>query len=156
MLKRYFTLVDTRDLDAWRAGGELPPNPAMITFDDGYRDNHDVVLPILKRHDAKAVFFIATSYVTDRRLYWWEHINHVVADSPLERLILEVDAGAAPQSLELALGTRGRAAGGGEGAAEAGEGRAGAGHGSVPRGAVPGGGADLRPRATSWPWSTRC
>ena len=81
MLKRYFTLVDTRDLDAWRAGGELPPNPAMITFDDGYRDNHDVVLPILKRHDAKAVFFIATSYVADRRLYWWEHINHVIADS---------------------------------------------------------------------------
>lgn len=107
MLKRYFTLVDTRDLDAWRAGGELPPNPAMITFDDGYRDNHDVVLPLLKRHDAKAVFFIATSYVTDRRLYWWEHINHVIADSTQDRLILEVDAGGAPQGLDLALGTTG-------------------------------------------------
>jgi peptidoglycan/xylan/chitin deacetylase (PgdA/CDA1 family) len=104
MLKQYFTLVDTGDLDAWRAGGELPRNPAMITFDDGYRDNHDVVLPILRRHQAKAVFFIATSYVSDRRLYWWEHINHVIADSPLDRLILEVGA-PVPQSLDLALGT---------------------------------------------------
>jgi peptidoglycan/xylan/chitin deacetylase (PgdA/CDA1 family) len=81
LLKRYFTLVDTRDLDIWRAGGRLPQNPAMITFDDGYRDNHDVVLPLLRRYDAKAVFFVATSYVGERRIYWWEHINRAIADS---------------------------------------------------------------------------
>jgi peptidoglycan/xylan/chitin deacetylase (PgdA/CDA1 family) len=98
MLKRYFTLVDTRDLDAWRAGGRLPRNPAMITFDDGYRDNHDTVLPLLQRHDAKAVFFIATSYVGERRIYWWEHINHAVAASPRGRLVLTY-----PQPLDLPL-----------------------------------------------------
>ena len=35
MLKRYFTLIDTVALDAHRAGAPLPPNPALITFDDG-------------------------------------------------------------------------------------------------------------------------
>ena len=106
MLKRYFTLIDTRDLDAWRAGGELPPNPAMITFDDGYRDNHDVVLPILRRHEAKAVFFVATCYVTDRRVFWWEHVNHV--DRRLTAGPADPGGGApAPQALELALGTAG-------------------------------------------------
>ena len=99
MLKRYFTLVDTRDLDAWRAGGKLPRNPAMITFDDGYRDNHDVVLPLLKRHDAKAVFFVATSYVGERRIYWWEHINNAIAISPLGAIRISY-----PEPLEFPLG----------------------------------------------------
>jgi peptidoglycan/xylan/chitin deacetylase (PgdA/CDA1 family) len=79
MLKRYFNLIDTAALDAHRAGAPLPPNPALITFDDGYRDNHDHALPILQRHGVKAVFFVATKYVDERRLYWWERIHRAVA-----------------------------------------------------------------------------
>jgi peptidoglycan/xylan/chitin deacetylase (PgdA/CDA1 family) len=88
VLKRYFTLVDTAALDAHRTGGVLPPNPAMITFDDGYRDNHDEALPILKRHGAKAVFFIATQYVDERRIYWWERLNRAILTSSRRRLVL--------------------------------------------------------------------
>jgi peptidoglycan/xylan/chitin deacetylase (PgdA/CDA1 family) len=100
LLQRYFTLIDTRDLDAWRAGGRLPPNPAMITFDDGYRDNHDVVLPILKRLSAKAVFFVATLYIAERRLFWWEQVNHAVSLTRRPRLRLSY-----PEPLELELAT---------------------------------------------------
>ena len=101
LLQRYFTLIDTRDLDAWRAGGRLPPNPAMITFDDGYRDNHDVVLPILRRLSAKAVFFVATLYIADRRVFWWELVNHALTLSPRrQRLRLRY-----PEPLELELAT---------------------------------------------------
>ena len=89
MLKRYFTLIDTRTLDAHRTGGaDLPPNPAIITFDDGYRDNHDEALPILKRHGATAVFFVATRYVDERRLFWWERINRAVSGSSRRRLVM--------------------------------------------------------------------
>jgi peptidoglycan/xylan/chitin deacetylase (PgdA/CDA1 family) len=79
MLKRYFNIVDTAALDAHRIGAPLPPNPALITFDDGYRDNHDNALPILQRHGVKAVFFVATKYIDERRLYWWERINRAAA-----------------------------------------------------------------------------
>ncbi len=41
----------------------LPPRAAIITFDDGYRDNHDVALPILLGHRMSAAFFIATGYL---------------------------------------------------------------------------------------------
>jgi peptidoglycan/xylan/chitin deacetylase (PgdA/CDA1 family) len=37
---------------------------AAVTFDDGYMDNHDVVLPILERHKLKATFFICAGYVS--------------------------------------------------------------------------------------------
>lgn len=43
--------------------GSLPPRAAIISFDDGYRDNHDVAMPILLRHGMQAVFFVATGYL---------------------------------------------------------------------------------------------
>lgn len=43
--------------------GSLPSRPAVITFDDGYRDNCTVALPILQRHGVKAAFFVATGFL---------------------------------------------------------------------------------------------
>lgn len=97
-LQRHFTLVDTRDLDAFRAGAPLPSNPALITFDDGYLDNHDVALPILLRHHAKAVFFVATSYISKRRVFWWERVHYLVARATFARLSLSY-----PERISLPL-----------------------------------------------------
>ena len=47
------------------AAGTLPARAAIISFDDGYRDNHDVALPLLKRHRMTAAFFVATGYLGD-------------------------------------------------------------------------------------------
>lgn len=41
----------------------LPARPLVITFDDGYADNCDLALPILKRLGVKATFFVATGYL---------------------------------------------------------------------------------------------
>ncbi|TXL66435.1 polysaccharide deacetylase family protein [Zeimonas arvi] len=43
--------------------GTLPSRAAIITFDDGYRDNLEVATPILERHGVRAAFFIATGYM---------------------------------------------------------------------------------------------
>jgi peptidoglycan/xylan/chitin deacetylase (PgdA/CDA1 family) len=40
-----------------------------ITFDDGYRDNFEVALPILQRHRLKATFFVASGFLGDGRLF---------------------------------------------------------------------------------------
>jgi len=47
------------------AAGTLPARAAIISFDDGYRDNHDVALPLLNRHRMTAAFFVATGYLGD-------------------------------------------------------------------------------------------
>ena len=49
--------------------GLLPDGAACITFDDGYADNHDVALPILRRHGLCATFFIATDYLDGGRMW---------------------------------------------------------------------------------------
>jgi peptidoglycan/xylan/chitin deacetylase (PgdA/CDA1 family) len=80
VLKEYCSLIDTADLERYREQGQpLPRNPAMLTFDDGYRDCLTVALPILKKHHAKAVFFISTGYMGERRLFWWKRICALIA-----------------------------------------------------------------------------
>ncbi len=77
-LKKNFNLVGIDELCAFARGGKLPPNPAAITFDDGYLNAYEDALPILLRHDCKAIFFIATSFVTERRVYWWDRLAYVL------------------------------------------------------------------------------
>lgn len=43
--------------------GSLPARAAILTFDDGYKDNLEVAVPILKAHGLQAAFFIATGYL---------------------------------------------------------------------------------------------
>ena len=73
-LTRHGTPISMAELLRGLDGGPLPRNPLMITFDDGYRSCHDVALPILREMGIPATFFIATSFVAERRLYWWERI----------------------------------------------------------------------------------
>jgi peptidoglycan/xylan/chitin deacetylase (PgdA/CDA1 family) len=107
LLKRHFTPVDTQDLEAARAGVPLPPNPLLLTFDDGYRDNFEHALPVLKKHGMKAVFFVTSGYVTERRLFWWERVSYLVEHARGRRLRLSY-----PMPLEYPLegpGARARA-----------------------------------------------
>ena len=75
IVARYGTPIGVDELVRAIGGAPLPKNPVMITFDDGYRSCHDVALPILRAVGVRATFFIATSFVTERRLYWWERIS---------------------------------------------------------------------------------
>jgi peptidoglycan/xylan/chitin deacetylase (PgdA/CDA1 family) len=78
-LARYCTPIGIDDLLNALDGGSLPPNPVMVTFDDGYQSCHDIALPILRAVGVRATFFIATSYISERRLYWWEQIAMLVS-----------------------------------------------------------------------------
>lgn len=97
-LKKWFDVIGIDDLIAFRRGGPLAKNPVLVTFDDGYLDNHDVVLPILKKHGLKATFFIATHYIEERRLFWWDKINYVMKRS--RRVAIELTY-PAKETLEL-------------------------------------------------------
>ena len=51
-------------LDAWDSeSNNLPENPIIITFDDGYLDMYKNVFPILQKYNAKATLFVITDYL---------------------------------------------------------------------------------------------
>lgn len=78
-IARHCTPIGIDELLRAIEGGPLPDNPVMVTFDDGYLSCHDTALPILRAVGIRATFFIATSYVAERRLYWWERVALLVA-----------------------------------------------------------------------------
>jgi peptidoglycan/xylan/chitin deacetylase (PgdA/CDA1 family) len=87
-LARYGTPIGVDELIRALGGAPLPKNPVMVTFDDGYRSCHDVALPILRAVGVRATFFIATSFITDRRLYWWERISLLLRQATRRQVTL--------------------------------------------------------------------
>ncbi len=89
-VQRWFNPIGIGELLAFALRGErLPNNPVLITFDDGYRDNHDVALPILRRRGIRATFFVATRYIERRCLFWWDRIALALKRSSRERIELD-------------------------------------------------------------------
>ena len=52
----------------------------FITFDDGYADNYNLVLPILMKHKIKATFFVASGYL-DGGWMWNDGIEEAVKNT---------------------------------------------------------------------------
>jgi peptidoglycan/xylan/chitin deacetylase (PgdA/CDA1 family) len=100
-LQRHFTLVGVDELCAFAAGRPLPPNAVAITFDDGYLDNYEIALPILRRHGAKAVFFLSTGCIGERRLYWWDRVAYILKRTPRHAFKLNY-----PFQVEISLADR--------------------------------------------------
>jgi peptidoglycan/xylan/chitin deacetylase (PgdA/CDA1 family) len=48
-------------------GEPLPPGAVLLTFDDGYRDNLENALPILRRYGYPAVLFVPIGFLDDSR-----------------------------------------------------------------------------------------
>lgn len=59
-----------------------------ITFDDGYRDNYELAYPLLRQHRLPAAFFIATGFIDNPRLPWWDEIAMLVRTTTVARLDL--------------------------------------------------------------------
>lgn len=46
----------------------------LITFDDGYRNNLRLALPVLEKHQAPAVFFVSTANLLSGELFWFDRV----------------------------------------------------------------------------------
>jgi peptidoglycan/xylan/chitin deacetylase (PgdA/CDA1 family) len=67
----------------------LRRSSALLTFDDGYRDNYDLAFPVLRSLNASAVFFLVSSYVGSSEVPWWDEIAYLVKRSRKSELLLE-------------------------------------------------------------------
>lgn len=68
-LRQWLQVLPLDDAVRRLAAGSLPARAAAITFDDGYADNHDVALPVLRAHGLPATFFVATDYLDGGRMW---------------------------------------------------------------------------------------
>jgi peptidoglycan/xylan/chitin deacetylase (PgdA/CDA1 family) len=51
---------------------------ACFTFDDGYRDNRDFALPVMREFDAPFTVFVASDFAEGSGRLWWVALEKVV------------------------------------------------------------------------------
>jgi peptidoglycan/xylan/chitin deacetylase (PgdA/CDA1 family) len=72
----------------------LRPGPAarpfaVLTFDDGYRDNVEHAWPVLRRHNAPWTLFVTTDFADGHGRLWWLELEEAIAR--LDRVTLSDD-----------------------------------------------------------------
>lgn len=94
-LLRRWRPLDLPDLLAWlRHGDPQPPRGFLITFDDGFREMHDLVMPILRHLGVPAVFFLNSATLDNRELCYPQKIALL-----LDALTRRRDTGNLPNTL---------------------------------------------------------
>src|SRR5579859_1799198 len=73
-LKAHFDLVSPDSL-AIRSGSSKKRNQVLLTFDDGFRNNAEVVAPILRRYPVPAVFFVCSRHAEPGRYLWFSYLR---------------------------------------------------------------------------------
>src|SRR5256712_1619834 len=62
--RRGYESISFADYLAYRHGaGRLPRRPVIVTFDDGYRSNRDVALPLLQQYGFRATIFLVAERI---------------------------------------------------------------------------------------------
>jgi peptidoglycan/xylan/chitin deacetylase (PgdA/CDA1 family) len=64
----HHSAVDASEIMSAMNDARLPRNSFCVTFDDGFRGQHDIALDILEARGIKGMFFITTCVVEDRIL----------------------------------------------------------------------------------------
>jgi peptidoglycan/xylan/chitin deacetylase (PgdA/CDA1 family) len=83
-LKRHFDLIGVDELE--HARQDRRGRYVMISFDDGYRDNYELAFPALKSHGVPATFFLATQFLDQPYVSWWDEIAWMIRTTDREFL----------------------------------------------------------------------
>lgn len=74
----FYEIIDLKIAVDKLKAGEFLGNKIAITFDDGYIDNYDIAMPILKKYDAPATFFVPVDQIESNEPYWWDCLYFLV------------------------------------------------------------------------------
>lgn len=56
----------------------------LITFDDGYKDNYEVAVPVLERYKAATIFFLTTNYIGTNKWLWHDKARYLISKKILD------------------------------------------------------------------------
>lgn len=70
-LLKHYSPIGLPQLIAWvREGESLPKNAFFLSFDDGLREFHDIIAPILLRKGVPAACFLNSDFIDNRGLFF--------------------------------------------------------------------------------------
>ncbi|MFH0772368.1 MAG: polysaccharide deacetylase family protein [Candidatus Omnitrophota bacterium] len=90
-LAKKFPIISLGEAVNQRESGPIKDKiQVVLTFDDGYRDNYEIVFPILRKKGLPAVFFVPTDYVGSNMPVWdWEIVVRLLTDERGTKNLIE-------------------------------------------------------------------
>jgi peptidoglycan/xylan/chitin deacetylase (PgdA/CDA1 family) len=61
--------------DGWKRRRARDRIRVLVTFDDGFRNNAEVAVPILRKYRVPAVFFVCSRHATPGRYLWFSYLR---------------------------------------------------------------------------------
>lgn len=104
-----FRVLDPLEACEALVGGRLPSRPAVISFDDGYRNNYEVALPLLRERQMPAAFFVASGFL-DGSMMFNDRVIEAIRRAPAGSIRLPATDDKAIDELPLRNDTERRAA----------------------------------------------
>ena len=87
-IKQHFTIITLDDISIILNGKIRDKRYALITFDDGYIDNYTKAFPILLENKITATFFLATNFMNNAEIPWWDRIAYLVRHAQVDEIKL--------------------------------------------------------------------
>lgn len=68
-------------IEAKNRGEELPPNPTVITIDNGYSEIYDFAFPMLRKFRMPATLYVVTDFLDGKIWIWSDLIRYLLCES---------------------------------------------------------------------------
>lgn len=90
-LKNNFNIVRMEQvIEAVEGDGHLPEKSLLLTFDDGYIDNYNVVFPLLDEYGIQGSFFVSGKTFTEHKLLDVNKIHYILASADISKVIIDL------------------------------------------------------------------
>jgi len=73
-LAKHFRMLTPAQFRKELADSAFGRRACLVTFDDGWRDNLQYALPVLRKHRVPAIVFVATGYIGTGNTFWQERL----------------------------------------------------------------------------------
>lgn len=93
-LSDHYSFVSIEEVAQWFGQGyPLPPNPVLLTVDDGHGDSYRVAFPLFRKYGAKPLIYTVASFVEQNNWLWWNAADFLITQTSLSGLFLELSTG---------------------------------------------------------------
>jgi peptidoglycan/xylan/chitin deacetylase (PgdA/CDA1 family) len=85
MADKYSMISITEYLELLQGNCSMPPKAAIVTFDDGWRDNYLQAYPVLKKYNTPAVIFLAVDFIGADASFWFLELSKILASTKMPK-----------------------------------------------------------------------
>ena len=86
-LNAHYNIISLNELTSClENGANLPQRAALITFDDGLRNNYTVAFPILVKFGISAAIFLTMDFVGTEHIFWFDELYLLLKQASHEKI----------------------------------------------------------------------